>query len=100
MVPYFIFIALLGNFIVFVDYTFSSAFSANYKPKIINENNINRFCGKSHTQYASKYVQLSKATATATSSSADKIDVVILPPDDGQLSEAHLMKIMTLCLQM
>ena len=97
MVPYFIFIALLGNFIVFVDYTFSSAFSANYKPKIINEN-INRFYGKSHTQYASKYVQLSKATAT--SSSADKIDVVILPPDDGQLSEAHSMKIMTLCLQM
>ena len=44
-------------------------------------------------------MQLSEATTTATSSSADERDVVILPPDDGQLSEkSKSMKIMVLCL--
>ena len=33
------------------------------------------------------YVKLSETTTTATSSAADVIDLVILPPDGGQLSE-------------
>ena len=33
------------------------------------------------------YVKLSETTSTATSSAADVIDLVILPPDGGQLSE-------------
>ena len=80
MVPDFI-------FIVFAGYIFSSVFSANYKPKIVNKNNVRRFYGKSHAQYVSKYVRLSEATATAILSSANEIDVVILPPDDDQLSK-------------
>ena len=32
-------------------------------------------------------MRLSEATTAATSSAADEIDLVILPPDDGQLSE-------------
>ena len=32
-------------------------------------------------------MRLSEATTAATSSVADEIDLVILPPDDGQLSE-------------
>ena len=42
---------------------------------------------KSHSQYVPKYVGLSEATTAATSLAADEIDLVILPPDDGQLSE-------------
>ena len=87
MVPDFIFIYLLGKFIVFADNIFSSAYSANYKLKIRNKNNVRRFYGKSHAQYIPKYVRLSEATTAVTSSSADEIDVVILPPDDDQLSK-------------
>ena len=32
-------------------------------------------------------MRLSEATTAATSSAADEIDLVILPPDDGHLSE-------------
>ena len=85
-VPYFILIDLFGKFIVFVDYIFSSTFSANHKLKIMNKHNVRRFYGKSRARYASKYVQFSEATAADTSWSADDIDVVILPPDDNQLS--------------
>ena len=53
MVPDFIFIGLLDKFIVFVDYIFSSAFSSDYKLKIMNKNNVRRFYGKSHAQYKS-----------------------------------------------
>ena len=86
MVPDFIFIDLLGKFIVFADNIFSSAYSANYKLKIRNKNNVRIFYGKLHAHYIPKYVRLSEAT-TVTSSSADEIDVVILPPDDDQLSK-------------
>ena len=50
-------------------------------------NNVRTFYGKSHSQYVSKYVRLSEATTAATSSAADEIDLVILPPKDEQLSE-------------
>ena len=53
----------------------------------MNKNNFKTFYGKSHSQYVSKYVRLSEATTAATSSEADEIHLVILPPDDGQLSE-------------
>ena len=53
----------------------------------MNKNNVRTFYGKSHSQYVSKYVRLSEATTAATSSAADEIDLVILPPNDGQLSE-------------
>ena len=53
----------------------------------MSKNNVRTFYGKSHSQYVSKYVRLSGATTAATSSAADEIDLVILPPDDGQLSE-------------
>ena len=56
----------------------------------MNKNNVRTFYGKSHSQYVSKYVRLSEATTAATSSSADEIDLVILPPDDGQLSEEQI----------
>ena len=46
MVPYFILIDLFRKFIVFVDYIFSSAFSANYKLKTMNKHNFRRFYGK------------------------------------------------------
>ena len=59
MVPDFIFIDLLGKFIVFADNIFSAAYSANYKLKIRNKNNVRIFYGK----------------------------LVILPPDDDQLSK-------------
>ena len=52
----------------------------------MNKHNFRRFYGKSHAEYASKYVQFSEATTADTSWSADDIDVVILPPDDNQLS--------------
>ena len=42
MVPDFIFIDLLGKFIAFGDYIFPSAFSANYKLKVMNKSNIKR----------------------------------------------------------
>ena len=53
----------------------------------MNKNNVRTFYGKSHSQYVSKYVRLSEATTAATSSAADEIDLVILSPDDEQLSE-------------
>ena len=52
----------------------------------MNKHNFRSFYGKSHAEYASKYVQFSEATAAHTSWSADDIDVVILPPDNDQLS--------------
>ena len=67
MVPYFILIDLFRKFIVFVDYIFSSAFSTNYKLKTMNKHNFRRFYGKSHAEYASKYVQFSEATTADTS---------------------------------
>ena len=53
----------------------------------MNKNNVRTFYGKSHPQYVSKYVRLSEATTAAMPSAADEIDLVKLPPDDGQLSE-------------
>ena len=53
----------------------------------MNSNNVRTFYGKSHSAHASKYVRLSEATTAATSSAADEIDLVILPPDGRQLSE-------------
>ena len=53
----------------------------------MSNNNVRIFYVKSHSPRVSKYVRLSKATTAATSSAADKIDLVILPPDGGQLSE-------------
>ena len=57
---------LIGKFIVFVNHIFSSAFSANYKLKIMNKNNFRRSYGKSHAHFVSKYVRLSEATTAAT----------------------------------
>ena len=51
----------------------------------MNKNNVRTFYGKSHSPYVSKFVRLSEATTAATSSAGDEIDLVILPPDDGQL---------------
>ena len=48
---------------------------------------IKLYLGKSHFPHVSKYARLSEATTAATSSAADEIDLVILPPDGGQLSE-------------
>ena len=53
----------------------------------MSNNNVRTFYGKSHSPHVSKYVRLSEATTAATSSAADEIDLVILPPDGGQLSE-------------
>ena len=53
----------------------------------MSSNNVRTFYWKSHSPHVSKYVWLSEATTAATSSVADEIDLVILPPDDGQLSE-------------
>ena len=52
-----------------------------------SNNNVRTFYGKSHSPHVSKYVQLSEATTAATSSAADEIDLVILPPNGRQLSE-------------
>ena len=51
----------------------------------MSNNNVRTFHGKSHSPHVSRYVWLSEATTAATSSAADEIDLVILPP--GQLSE-------------
>ena len=40
-----------------------------------------------HAQYVSKYARLSEAFTAAKLSSADEMDLVILPADYGQLSE-------------
>ena len=53
----------------------------------MSNNNVRTFYGKSHSPDLSKYVRLSEATTAATSPAADEIDLVILPPDDGHLSE-------------
>ena len=53
----------------------------------MSNNYVRTFYVKSHSPRVSKYVQLSEATTAATSSAADEIDLVILPPDGGQLSE-------------
>ena len=53
----------------------------------MSNNDVRTFYGKSHSPHVSKYVQLSKSTTAATSSAADEIDLVILQPDSGQLSE-------------
>ena len=53
----------------------------------MNKNNVRTFYGKSHSHYVSKYARLSEATTAATSSAADEKNLVILPSDDGQLSE-------------
>ena len=105
MAPDFIFMYLFGEFIVFINYIFFYAFSANYKLKIINKN-VRKFHGKSHAQYLFKYVWLSEATTTATSSSVVEIDVVILPRC-GYLTmmanyqkKSQMIKIMILYLQM
>ena len=53
----------------------------------MSNNNVRTFYGKSHSPHVSKYVRLSEATTAATSSAEDEIDLVILPPNGGQLSE-------------
>ena len=53
----------------------------------MSNNNLRTFCRKSHSLHTSKYVRPSEANTAAMSSAADEIDLVILPPDDGQLSE-------------
>ena len=53
----------------------------------MSNNNVRIFYGISHSTHLSKYVRLSEATTTSTSSAADEIDLVILPPDSRQLSE-------------
>ena len=53
----------------------------------MSSNNVRTFYGKSHSPHVSKYVRLSEATTAATSSAEDEIDLVILPPNGGQLSE-------------
>ena len=53
----------------------------------MSNNNVRTFYGKSHSPHISKDVRLSEATTAATPSAADEIDLVILPPDGGQLSE-------------
>ena len=45
------------------------------------------FIGNRIPQHVSKYVRLSEVATAATSSAVDEIDLVILPPDGGQLSE-------------
>ena len=45
------------------------------------------FIGNLIPQHVSKYVRLSEVATAATSSAVDEIDLVILPPDGGQLSE-------------
>ena len=45
------------------------------------------FIGNRIPQHVSKYVGLSEVATAATSSAVDEIDLVILPPDGGQLSE-------------
>ena len=50
----------------------------------MSNNNVRTFYGKSHSPHVSKYVRLSEAT---TASAADEVDLIILPPDGGQLSE-------------
>ena len=63
-----------------MDYMFFFCFFNN----IMSNNNVRTFYGKSHSPHVSKYVRLSEATTAATSSAADEIDLVILPPDGGQ----------------
>ena len=53
----------------------------------MSNNNLRTFYRKSHSLHTSKYVRPSEANTAAMSSAADEIDLVILPPDDGQLSE-------------
>ena len=53
----------------------------------MSNNNLRTFYRKSHSPHASKYVRPSEANTAAMSSAADEIDLVILRPDDGQLSE-------------
>ena len=45
------------------------------------------FIGNRIPQHVSKYLRLSEVATAATSSAVDEIDLVILPPDGGQLSE-------------
>ena len=65
-------------------------FSTNYELKIMNQNNARTFYGKSIAQNVFKYMRLSEATTVPASSAADEIDLVILPPDDDQLSEKQI----------
>ena len=53
----------------------------------MTNNNVRTFYGRLHSPHVSRYVRLSEATTAATSSAADEIDLVILPPNGGQLSE-------------
>ena len=53
----------------------------------MSNNNLRTFYRKWHSLHTSKYVRPSEANTAAMSSAADEKDVVILPPDDGQLSE-------------
>ena len=49
--------------------------------------NTRRFYGNSRTPYVSKCVQLPEAMNVATSSSSEEVALVVLPPEDGHLSE-------------
>ena len=70
-----------------MDYMFFSVFFSN----LMSNDNVTTFYGNSHPPHVSKYVWLSEATTTATSSAADEIDLVILPLDGKQLSEEELI---------
>ena len=89
MVLDFIFFDLIGEF-AFVCYIFSFYFPTDYKLKIMNQNNVRTFYGKSNAQNMFKYMWLSVATTVLASSAAIEIDVVILPPEDDQLSEKQI----------
>ena len=56
----------------------------------MNQNNARTFYGKSIAQNVFKYMRLSEATTVPASSAVDEIDLVILPPDDDQLSEKQI----------
>ena len=57
---------------------------------IMSNNNVGTFYGKLHSPHVSKYVRLSEVTTADTSSAADEIDIVILPPDGGQSEEEQI----------
>ena len=61
----------------------------SYSSSIMSKDSVRRFYG--HTPYISRFTRLAEASEAASSSSASSLDLVIVPPDDGNKSEEEFV---------
>ena len=61
----------------------------SYSSSIMSKDSVRRFYG--HTPYVSRFTRLVEASEAASSSSASRINLVILPPDDSIESEEEFI---------